>query len=48
MNVNYFAQGNNGLPLTGFEPMRPAILSLEKEEKTLQLISEICIKVTLN
>ena len=29
MNVMFHAQGNNGLPLTGFEPMRLAILRLQ-------------------
>ena len=26
MTVKFLAQGNNGLPMTGFEPMRPSIL----------------------
>jgi hypothetical protein len=38
MNVKFFAQGNNGLLLTGFEPWRSAIFRLlvQKYKKIYQ------------
>jgi hypothetical protein len=39
MNVKFIAQGNNVLPLTGFEPMRSAILRFTIFRKKFQTVN---------
>jgi hypothetical protein len=41
MNIKFLAQGNNGLPLAGFEPTRSAIL-----RRFLITVTKAIIEVT--